>query len=532
MRAGLYWASYNAVVARHQTAVEAVTTRRKAGRPAQLRETRFDGTGTISVQLQPSTAHGRTPEELAAGKHASVLQLSPWTDPGEWAAMTLAERKKIWSGTLRFRIGSDTFRPGLAAHKVSQYIKDRPGLSEDAQWLLHLLALDADTGPEKTGGSYRGCNRKKLQAMSGLDNAAFGRALAVLKHHALAWQAQHAVFLKGASYAEVVTLPVRVHRMMPADAEIVAAQITRSRIGDDYHASVSLTARVPRPQMKAEGLLAAVHLGWRQLSDGALRVAVVRGIPAPGNPWVARLGVVRSHEGWHEVVIPPSWRDVLANTTKIQGQRNRNLDDLAVWLSAWLEENGRYTELLCEPGELKRRGTHFYRNLLTGLEAEDGLGTLPAALKPVQEYLSAWQAQDRHLGAWSAHERNQIIARRDYAYQLVAKWVCSAAAQVVIDGWDMSTMARREKNDPNQLPPAARANRVIASPGRLREYISRGGVTHGARVTRAGRLPPLQHSCGTRLEGSALMLLCSECQVVVDQDVAALGMLESFAQAS
>lgn len=530
---GLYWGTYNATLAHHKNAVQGVHARRKEGLPAQLRAGEFDGSGTIAVQLQAaeSGAPDRTPKAIADGERANVLQLKPWYPPDEWASFTSTQRNKRSRGTLRFRIGSDVFRPQLALLEAERYLAKNE-LPEQQQWLLRLLALDADTGREQKGNSYRGMSRKELAADSGLDEDAFSRALKGLEKAGLAWTGHHVIFLKGAAYASVVTLPVRVHRMMPAGAEIVSAQVTRRRIGDDYRSYVTLTARIPRPPVKTEGPLAALHMGWRQLDEGSLRVAVVRGIPAPENRWLAEHGVVRSHDGWHEVIIPRSWRDVFENTSSIRSQRDRNRRAMVAHLLHHLEQRPRDAELLCAPAELRRRqGSHFYRNLIAGLEVENELYTLAPELRELLEYLKAWAKQDRHLFAWTAHEKDQIIGRRDYAYQLVAKWLCSVAAQVVVDGWDLSALARKPKDADKQLPLPARANRVMASPGQLREYVVHAGVTHGARVRLAAKLPPLRHSCGDPLTGTGLMLWCDRCRVMVDQDVAALGMLETWARA-
>lgn len=84
---GLYWATYNDVVARHETAVKQVNDQRKQGRPAELRFHRWDGTGTLTVQLQRQLGDPpRTPELLASGdgKWRNVCQLAPWAPPEEW----------------------------------------------------------------------------------------------------------------------------------------------------------------------------------------------------------------------------------------------------------------------------------------------------------------------------------------------------------------------------------------------------------------------------------------------------------------
>lgn len=77
--AQLYWATYNDVVAQHKVAAERVAAVRAQGRAAQLRFHRWDGSGTIAVQLQRRPgAPARLPDLLrdrAASPSRNVLLL-------------------------------------------------------------------------------------------------------------------------------------------------------------------------------------------------------------------------------------------------------------------------------------------------------------------------------------------------------------------------------------------------------------------------------------------------------------------------
>lgn len=105
----LYWGTYNDVVRHHRTAVARVRRQRAEGRPATLRHHRFDGTGTLTVQLQrvggmPAV---RSPQLLAdpAGRYRNVLSL-PWVDPQVWEGMSRAERRRAGRVMVRMRVGS------------------------------------------------------------------------------------------------------------------------------------------------------------------------------------------------------------------------------------------------------------------------------------------------------------------------------------------------------------------------------------------------------------------------------------------
>ena len=104
---GLYWATYNAVRARHDTAVKRVNEQRKQGRPAELRFHRWTGEGTITVQVQRQADDPVPSPELFAsggGRWRDVAQIAPWIDPDTWAALGCGQRRRAGRGRLRMRV--------------------------------------------------------------------------------------------------------------------------------------------------------------------------------------------------------------------------------------------------------------------------------------------------------------------------------------------------------------------------------------------------------------------------------------------
>jgi len=103
---GLYWGTFNDVATQHRVAVQRVKRQRREGRPATLRHHRFDGTGTLTVQIQRRAAP-RSPEVLAdpSGRYAYFVVL-PWIDPADWDAMSSAQRRAAGRVTVRLRVGS------------------------------------------------------------------------------------------------------------------------------------------------------------------------------------------------------------------------------------------------------------------------------------------------------------------------------------------------------------------------------------------------------------------------------------------
>lgn len=119
---GMYWATFNDVSQRHDTAVKRVAKDRAAGRPARLRYRRWDGSGTIAVQLQRGAGMpARTPAMIAdgdGGRWRNVLHVPGWVEPDVWDRMTRAEQRRAGRVTIRMRCGKGHIEVPVQAHRM------------------------------------------------------------------------------------------------------------------------------------------------------------------------------------------------------------------------------------------------------------------------------------------------------------------------------------------------------------------------------------------------------------------------------
>ncbi|WP_157124641.1 hypothetical protein [Nocardia pseudovaccinii] len=144
----LYWGTFNAVKNHHAATVRRISAARKQGRSAQLRHHRYNGTGTLAVELpRESKDPARTPALVAepGGKYRNVIQI-PWTEPERWEQLSRAGRRHAGRDTVRMRCGS--------AGGVAQWV-DIP-----VQMPNRMLPADADiTGVQltvtRTADTYR-----------------------------------------------------------------------------------------------------------------------------------------------------------------------------------------------------------------------------------------------------------------------------------------------------------------------------------------------------------------------------------------
>lgn len=90
----LSWATFNDVKDSFEAARKRVLAARSQGKPAQLRFRRWDGTGTLAMQVMHYGDTPRSPEELSnpEGRYSGVTVL-PWARPDEWASMSRSEQR-------------------------------------------------------------------------------------------------------------------------------------------------------------------------------------------------------------------------------------------------------------------------------------------------------------------------------------------------------------------------------------------------------------------------------------------------------
>lgn len=160
---GLGWGTYNDIVRRRfPAAVAKVEERRKAGLPAQLRFRRFDGTGTLTVQIQHQAgAPPRTLRALNSGVHpkSATLSMTPWRDPGEGrpegaerhGLLRLAAGRGRGHGPLRLELPVVLDRYMDAAADIAEVKLSRRATAGQYRWHVAIAYRLPAPGPRQSG---------------------------------------------------------------------------------------------------------------------------------------------------------------------------------------------------------------------------------------------------------------------------------------------------------------------------------------------------------------------------------------------
>jgi len=457
---GLYWATWNDVTDRHRVAVSRVFAARKAGRPAELRHHRWDGSGRLTVQLQRLAADPpRSPDVISegAGKWRNTFRL-PWTDPVVFTSMSRADQRRAGRGVALWAYGA-------------------------------------------------------------------GR------------------------HAE---LPVIVHRMLPADADITGAQLVVRRVAGGQRVTLSVTARVADPSPVFGGPQVAVHVGWRRLDGaGAVRVAVWRADSPVDVPDTLRDVVRVNTDRSGTVVLPARWRDDAARPAVVQSSRDVAFEQVKARVVGWLGEHDAPIEQDHAGVDYQVAGGDVARWRSPGRLV--GMARRWATLhegRPMDEHMTglladveAWRRSDRRVWETQAHGRDKTIGRRDDAWRRFAAWVAGMAGELVLDDTDLAAVARRSDPDESSVPAAVAAvpgrQRVDAAPGGLRDAVRAAAAREGVTVTvvshagltrthaRCGHVNPVDDRYG-----AAAAVPCDGCGEVYDQDYSATVLMLGAASAA
>jgi hypothetical protein len=516
--AGGYWASWADVVSHHKAAQARVRATRASHQAARQRFSRWNGTGSVTVQIP--RGRGVSAAERA---HVAALRragLSPREiQAALQAGLTAAEAAGIGTAHGQAR------KAALEAAADRAKAEGRPpGRSWSPQTIARMKAEGAEKPPDPPCSpavlaSGEGRWASQIRIGPELPGDYYSRPRAARRR--LAREGTLAIRTGSAAQAVVSEMPVTIHRPISAGADVKLARLTVTRCGPDLGMHVTLTARIARPAARAAGQVVAVHTGWRSLPDGCLRVAVAAGA-GPVPPHLAATGTVRTRDGWAEVIIPAEWRAEAGRTEAARSRRDRAAEAMRQQVAQWVTAHPADT--LPSADEVRRwRSRGHLVTLMRACQA--GEHGNPARL--LGRMLAKWEKADRHAWRNEAHSRRRLARRRDDTWGQVAAWLCAGAREIRTDTWDMPSLSRRAVpgTDDDPQATAARANRALAAPGALRARIlttaAREGVTVAAPAGPATG-PQAHLVCGTPLAAEDrrdhAAVLCHGCGAVVDQD--------------
>lgn len=369
----------------------------------------------------------------------------------------------------------------------------------------------------------------------------------------------------------MVELPIVVHRMLPADADVAEAKLNLTRVGGKVRAALCVTVKIPDPQPVTGRPPVAVHGGWRLLPDGAIRVGVFTTNQATMPPVPAGLAdVVRVYPGatprakalrgtrptgtWGEIVYPRDWLERADIPSTFQGRRGDALNLIKEKVAAWLDQNPQEIpdrdgnpQPLTGPLLRQWRSPARFAVLAMRWRETPPTPTVEDPTDPTQTaaanagaadiagILEDWRRQDHHLWQCEAHGRDKHNARRTDTWRKVAAWLADTCGLVILDQQDLTQI--RERGEPDDTDPTmpelaarkARARMALTAPGLLRSTLSNAAARRGVVTTTVSAVD-LTRTCphctekgitGDPRYARSHVVTCPHCGLTYDQDLSA-----------
>jgi hypothetical protein len=327
-----------------------------------------------------------------------------------------------------------------------------------------------------------------------------------------------------------VELPVIVHRMLPADADVTGARLVVERIAGSRRVSLHVTARIPDPEPVTTGPTVAIHGGWRHEDTGEIRVATFRASTPVTIPGHLQHVVHRSSDRAGTVVLPADWISRQETADQLRSDRDQAIDEMRERLVAWLGQHPPESEEYPTAGQVSRwRAPHRFARL-----AQQWRDAPPTDGAGVAAELESWRRHDRALWERQEHGRRKHLARRDDTWRAVAAWLTSTAGRIVIDDTDYAQLARttaaadKESALPEQVTAARARARVYASPHGLRGAATAAAERRGVPITTVtSRDLSREHTCGHLQPATpdAHQVICAGCGQDYDRDANATALM-------
>lgn len=312
--------------------------------------------------------------------------------------------------------------------------------------------------------------------------------------------------------------PIRWTRDLPEGSKIKWAYVSRRQvISPNYknaYWELRLTVQVPHETRQTDDSLVAVHVGWRKLSGGGLRVAMWRG----------------SDGKFGELIIPPDRVKYRSMPNGLQSIRDKKFEKvkrvLAKWIDRAVKRGTAVPEFLTKARETMRLWKSIQRMhdlLLQWREnrfaGDESIFVFLHGRPEVPK--SGWRKWDKHLWLWERHQQTNIVRWRSNEYRVFARKLAREYGMVCLLQADWAEM--REKpdilTDDGSTTSTMRANASLAAVSTLERYVKEAFGSDCLVPVDVKNLTTDCHQCGSRESiGTSLRHQCSGCGATWDID--------------
>ena len=314
--------------------------------------------------------------------------------------------------------------------------------------------------------------------------------------------------------------PVILHRDMPRHGLVKWVHLVRERVGFHKRWWVHFVVDLPQGEAAPQtghGTV-AVDIGWRQLPDGRLRVAVA--LDEQGNE--------------HQLCLPADLVEEFHRVNRLRSAIDKRRNSIRKLL-LWLYDKHPHTlpnwpDLpdIMQRIRTSKTGSHtapemrrFVRRWLS-----DKRNGNPTGSESALDHLSRWLfRKELHLIHYAAHLEDQLRARRTDVYRNWAALLRRRYDTVVVEQFNLRQAAMvKDRYFSDLLPDAARWQRCVAALSTLRRILADSGLRtvsvpaaySTATCSWCGAVDRLWEHCGE------LYHTCPHCGRTWDRDINAV----------
>lgn len=260
--------------------------------------------------------------------------------------------------------------------------------------------------------------------------------------------------------------PMVMHRPLPDGAQVQRATVRVRHVGPRPEWTVEFVLRVPDVIPKS-GPAVAIDVGWRQKSDGSLRLAVA----------------CDSDGATQEFILPNRIRSGLSLPNELRATRDLNMNEARGRLSAWLSDKASEPIV---PNWLRDATStlHAWRSpaRLASLAIKWRVARFHGDDDAFDD-LESWRKQDRHLWLWETSQRTGALRARKDWFRCVSAELARRYATLVLEKFDLRQVAEIKPADQDEADnQTSRTNRVVAAIGELREVLRNAFTQRGGTV--------------------------------------------------
>lgn len=311
--------------------------------------------------------------------------------------------------------------------------------------------------------------------------------------------------------------PFQYHRPLPPDGIIKRVFVERTKQANYDRWTVRIVVTSPQPIRLVNDHVVAVHVGWRPMQDGRLRVA----------SWMGTDGQ------FGELCINPEVREAFSKPDSLQAIRDRRFnstcDRLARWVDAaakrgvvlpdWIMDLRPHMRRWKSQKHLVRMCGKWRHNRFNGdsrvYDWLVGCWEVPNV---------GWRRWDKHLWQWQHGQRKRVRGHRNDVYRVFAKRLAQCYGFINIVEGDWAKL--REIPEPGieeKQTTEHRYNSAVAAIATLNTYLKEAFGKDCVVTTDIANITRQCAQCGHVSEyPTKLVHACSSCQARYDIDRNAL----------